>query len=105
MKNEVFMTEKLLLKRNEISSVLFRFPGLVLNEKTVKELNELGLISVGSNAWLAKGEKAKTGSIVLIHGNSNEPKGVEETLRLIKNDIRWLPLNKALQFMNLRVCI
>lgn len=96
VKNEVLMTEKLLLKRNEIPSVFFRFPGLVSDEKTVKELNELGLIPVGSNAWLAKGEKAKLGSIVLIHGNGNEPKGIEEASKLIKNDIRWLPLNKAL---------
>ncbi|ASV33309.1 hypothetical protein GWK90_09385 [Candidatus Hamiltonella defensa] len=90
------MTEKLLLEKNELPSVFFRFPGLVSDEKTVKKVNQFGLIPVGSDAWLAKGEKAKPGSIILIHGNGNEPKGIEIASKLIKNHIKWLPLNEAL---------
>ncbi|AMC13319.1 hypothetical protein RL73_01725 [Liberibacter crescens] len=96
MKNEVLMTEKILLQNNQIPSVFFRFPGLVSNELTVKEINKLCLLPIGSDAWLAKGEKPKPGSIVLIHGNGNEPKGINMASKLIENNIKWLPLYKAL---------
>ncbi len=96
MKSEVLMTEKLLLQHNQVPSIFFRFPGLVSNEMTVKELNKLGLIPVGSNAWLAKGEHPKSGSVVLIHGNGNEPLGIKMALKLINHNINWLPLNYVL---------
>lgn len=77
VRNEILELEKLLISYGVTPSILFRFPGLVSNENTVNEVNKLGLIPVGSNAWLAKGEKAEKGSIVLVHGNKNEHKGIE----------------------------
>ncbi|WP_290606074.1 polysaccharide deacetylase family protein [Arsenophonus sp. ENCA] len=96
IKTEILMTEKLLLQHNQVPSIFFRFPGLVSNKITVKELNNLGLIPIGSNAWLAKGEQPKSGSIVLIHGNGNEPAGIKIASKLINRNINWLPLNYAL---------
>ncbi|WP_063653705.1 hypothetical protein [Candidatus Arsenophonus triatominarum] len=62
----------------------------------MKKIKNLGLIPIGSNAWLAKGEQPKSGSIVLIHGNGNEPAGIKIALNLINRNINWLPLNYAL---------
>lgn len=75
---EALGTEKLLLSYGEMPSIFYRFAGLVSSEKIIKKwVNQYGLIPIGSQAWLAKGESIKAGSIVLIHGNKNEPLGIE----------------------------
>lgn len=90
MKNEIMMLEKGLTP-----SVFFRFPGLISNKKLVDTISGYGLITIGSDAWLAKGQKPRLGSIVLIHGNGNEPYGVYKFLELLKskqkeiNDNSW----------------
>jgi peptidoglycan/xylan/chitin deacetylase (PgdA/CDA1 family) len=65
-------------------SKYFRFPGLRANQSRLKELSSMGYIPLGANAWLAKGQKIKNGSIVLVHGNGNEPWGVEILLNYLK---------------------
>ena len=91
LKNEIYMIENGL-----IPSVFFRFPGLVSDNDIVKQVITYGLIPIGSDAWLAKGQKPGPGSIVLIHGNGNEPLGIKkffELLRKEKADIKkknWL---------------
>ncbi len=65
-------------------SLFFRFPGLVSDKKSVLTVAHLGYIIIGSNTWLAKGEKLKKNSIILVHGNKNETKGVNRFLQLIK---------------------
>jgi hypothetical protein len=78
-------------------SVFFRFPGLVSDAKTVQAIHDLGLITIGSDTWIAKGQKVKEGSIILLHGNKNEPKGVEMFLEILhKEKIEKLePLGKV----------
>jgi hypothetical protein len=49
-------------------------------------ITEYGLIPIGSDAWLAKGQPVHAGSIVLIHGNGNEPIGIEDFLRLLQTE-------------------
>jgi peptidoglycan/xylan/chitin deacetylase (PgdA/CDA1 family) len=85
MQSDILELEKYLLKNGVVPSVFFRFPGLVSNKKVAKKVKELGLITIGSNAWLAKGQMPKNGSIILVHGNKNEPKGVDIFLKLIYN--------------------
>ena len=93
---EILEAEKILLQANQTPSVFFRFPGLISDKTLVLTLREFGLIPVGSNAWLAKGQPAKLGSIVLIHGNSNEHQGIEKMMLLLKqSDFSFLPLTKA----------
>jgi hypothetical protein len=82
--SEVLNTEILLLRNNIVPSVFFRFPGLVSDRKIYDQVLDLGLIPVGSDAWLAKGEWPKNGSIVLIHANGNEPLGVRDFIRLLR---------------------
>ncbi|QKF81731.1 polysaccharide deacetylase family protein [Halarcobacter ebronensis] len=87
LKKEILDLEKLLISYDITPSILFRFPGLVSDKKSISIIKELGLISVGSNAWLAKDEVIKEGSIILLHGNKNEPKGIEKARDfLIKKD-------------------
>jgi hypothetical protein len=102
-KQEVLATEIMLLEQGLLPSVFFRFPGLVSNCNLMKQLEKLSLIPVGSRAWLAKGERPTVGSIMLVHGNGNEPKGIDILLDLFKDrkdaftqgKLTLLPLNEA----------
>ena len=82
---DVLILEKTLLKRGITPAVFFRFPGLVSDEKSVETVKQLGLIVIGADAWLAKGQTPKEGSIILLHGNRNEPEGVDRFLRMLDN--------------------
>jgi len=83
---EILQNEIVMLEQGLIPSVFFRFPGLVSDNKVVGLVTDYGLIPIGSDAWLAKGQLATSGSIVLIHGNGNEPVGVSDFIRLLKNE-------------------
>lgn len=85
---EVLETEKAMLKNGLLPSVFFRFPGLVSDQQLVYKITDFGLIPIGSDAWLAKGQQPQAGSIVLIHGNGNEPVGVEDFIKLLKSESR-----------------
>lgn len=83
---EVLETEKAMLKNGLQPSVFFRFPGLVSDQQLVDKITgDFGLIPVGTDAWLAKGQQPQAGSIVLIHGNGNEPVGVADFINLLKS--------------------
>jgi hypothetical protein len=82
---EVLGTEQAMLKNGLLPSVFFRFPGLVSDQRLIYNITDFGLIPIGSDAWLAKGQQAGPGSIVLIHGNGNEPIGVNDFLALLKS--------------------
>ena len=82
---EVLETEKAMLKNGLLPSVFFRFPGLVSDQQLVFKITDFGLIPIGTDAWLAKGQLPQAGSIVLIHGNGNEPVGVEDFIKLLKS--------------------
>ena len=85
---EVLATEQLMLKNGLIPSAFFRFPGLVSDQQLVYAITNFGLIPIGSDAWLAKGQQPQAGSIVLIHGNGNEPVGVEDFIKLLQSKTR-----------------
>jgi len=80
---EVLETEKAMLKNGLLPSVFFRFPGLVSDQELVYRITDFGLIPIGTDAWLAKGQQPQAGSIVLIHGNGNEPVGVKDFIKLL----------------------
>jgi peptidoglycan/xylan/chitin deacetylase (PgdA/CDA1 family) len=84
IEDEILETEKLLLSYGIVPSIFFRFPGLVSDEKSIKTVKKLGLIPVSSDSWIAKGEKLDKGSIVLLHGNRNEHKGIDLMNQLLK---------------------
>lgn len=82
--SEVLLTEIALLQKNIIPSVFFRFPGLVSDHDIYDKILNLGLIPMGSDAWLAKGQWPTDGSIVLIHANGNESIGIRDFINLLK---------------------
>jgi hypothetical protein len=83
---EVTETEKAMLKNGLLPSVFFRFPGLVSDQQLVFTITNFGLIPIGTDAWLAKGQQPQAGSIVLIHGNGNEPVGVRDFINLLQKE-------------------
>ena len=97
-RREILALEQRLIEQGVVPSVFFRFPGLVTDEAAISLLRELGLIPLGSDAWLAKGEIPRAGSIILVHGNGNEPAGMRRFAELRQQTlpIRLLPLNQAI---------
>lgn len=96
LQQEVLATEVAMLENGLVPSPFFRFPGLVADALLLKKLRQLSLIPVGSDAWLAKGEAAIGGSIILVHGNGNEPQGIKKLLPLLRQEhLRLLPLRQA----------
>ncbi|MBB2150673.1 polysaccharide deacetylase family protein [Pedobacter gandavensis] len=93
---EILGLEKAMIERGLLPSVFFRFPGLVSDQKLVDQVTSYGLIPIGSDAWLAKGQQSHAGSLVLIHGNGNEPIGVKDFIKLLVtekatiNQQQWL---------------
>ena len=77
-KVEILSTEKYLLEAGQNPGVFFRFPGLVSNKKLIKTLKSYGLIPLGADAWIAKGQAIRPGGIILVHGNGNEPDGIKD---------------------------
>ncbi|MGN6638288.1 MAG: polysaccharide deacetylase family protein, partial [Mucilaginibacter sp.] len=65
-------------------------PGLVSDQQLVYKITDYGLIPIGSDAWLAKGQQANDGSIVLIHGNGNEPVGVNDFIKLLQSKTKQI---------------
>ncbi len=82
---EVLETEIAMITQGLCPSVFFRFPGLVSDNAIVSKITGFGLIPIGSDAWLAKGQQSAPGSIVLIHGNGNEPVGVSDFIHLLES--------------------
>ncbi|GAA4320860.1 palindromic element RPE3 domain-containing protein [Mucilaginibacter gynuensis] len=98
---EVLETEKAMLQNGLLPSVFFRFPGLVSDQQLVMQITGFGLIPVGTDAWLAKGQQPHAGSIVLIHGNGNEPVGVNDFINLLKQN-KQLAAKRQWLLYNLR---
>lgn len=92
--NEVLRNEELLLTQGAVPSALFRFPGLVHNQARRSELNQLSLFTLDSDTWLAKGQPTHDGSLILVHGNGNEPPGITKFFNLATQN-RWLDEAKA----------
>jgi hypothetical protein len=73
---EILDTERLLIANGEMPSLFFRFPGLISSDPLMQAVSQDHLITLGADAWLALGQKPGHGSIVLVHPNGNEPKGL-----------------------------
>lgn len=100
---EVLEDEQALIRRGLLPSPFFRFPGLVADKGLLEKLKNLFLIPVGADAWLAKGAQPEKGSIILVHGNGNEPEGVKKLIEFYETEkknfelgeLRFLPLKDA----------
>ncbi|MBC7385059.1 MAG: polysaccharide deacetylase [Cryobacterium sp.] len=95
---ELIGAEIELLRRAEVPSVFFRFPGLISSGLWMEKLRNHSLIAIGSDAWLAEGQTPHSGSIILVHANGNEPLGIH---RFLKNLTEIEALSPFLPLMNL----
>jgi len=87
---EITEVEKLLIKNNITPSIFIRFPGLIANYNLRRDIAfNYFLIAIGSDAWLAKNQKISPGSIILIHGNKNEPKGIKIFKEILKESLNF----------------
>jgi hypothetical protein len=84
LNQEVLLNEQAMLRNGLTPSIFFRFPGLVSDKAIFDQVLALGLLPIGSDAWLAKNQMPKQGSFVLIHANGNEPLGITDFIKLIK---------------------
>jgi peptidoglycan/xylan/chitin deacetylase (PgdA/CDA1 family) len=76
VREEVLGNEQRMIENGLTPSVFFRFPGLISSRAIADEVLSWGLIPLGAEAWLALDQKARPGSIILVHGNGNEPRGI-----------------------------
>ncbi|WP_185731455.1 polysaccharide deacetylase family protein [Larkinella rosea] len=81
---EILMNEQAMIRNGLLPSIFFRFPGLVSDKTVFDRVLAFGLLPIGSDAWLAKNQQPKQGSLVLIHANGNEPLGITDFIRLIR---------------------
>jgi hypothetical protein len=100
---EALSLELLLIEHGVMPSPFFRFPGLVSDRRLIEGLHDLSLLPIGSNAWLARGEQPKAGSVILVHGTGNEPEGIrrlytfyrEQHDAFLQGETALLPLREA----------
>lgn len=83
IRNEVLGNEIFMIENGLTPSVYFRFPGLISSSEIIQQIADWGLIALGSDAWLAKGEPPKAGSVILLHGNGNEAAGISAFFRYL----------------------
>ncbi|MEZ0541816.1 polysaccharide deacetylase family protein [Fibrella arboris] len=86
IRDEVLLNEQAMLKNGLTPSAFFRFPGLISDKLVFDEVLSFGLLPIGSDAWLAKKQTPRPGSLVLIHANGNEPLGISDFIRLIRQN-------------------
>ena len=91
-KIEILRTERVMIENGVTPSVFFRFPGLISDQKLMHRLQSYSLIPIGKDAWLAELEIPHDGSIMLVHGNGNEPAGLVRYQKLLSRKQIPLPL-------------
>lgn len=99
VEKEILGLEQTLIEHGVTPSIFFRFPGLQANETLMKALKErFFLIPLSADAWVAKSEPIKEGSFILVHGNKNEPLGIEMLEKMLPELIktyRFHPIQEA----------
>jgi hypothetical protein len=93
---EILETERLLIANGGVPSVFFRFPGLVSSSPLMDAVRRSHLIVLGTDAWLAKGQRPGAGSIVLVHPNGNEEGGIDRFARYVDHGAIARPLEPVL---------
>jgi hypothetical protein len=95
---EILGLERALVEHGVTPSVFFRFPGLASDLSLQNKMRDLHLVVLGTNAWIAKGQLPRNGSIILVHPNGNEEKGIkgfESLLESTKVPIPLLDISRA----------
>jgi len=97
VREDTLRVENLLLEYGIVPSVYYRFPGLVHDRARLEAVLGLDLLPVDCDAWLACSHSGRApfclppthGSIILIHGNGNEPRGIEKFFEWQAENAPW----------------
>jgi hypothetical protein len=94
--------ERLLLEWGVVPSAFYRFPGLVHDRERLDVILDLDLFPIDCDSWMAVVEREKNkekkgpfgqpvsdGSIILVHGNGNEPEGIPPLLKWLDAHPDW----------------
>jgi hypothetical protein len=79
-----------------VPTVWYRFPGLIHDQTRLSTILSLDLFPIDCDAWLAVqgsghayGNPVQDGSIILIHGNGNEPAGIRLWHQWLQKHRTW----------------
>jgi hypothetical protein len=98
---EIILNEIAMIESGLLPSLFFRFPGLVSDRKLFAQVTDMGLIPVGSDAWLGKKQWPREGSIILVHANGQEPVGTKRFSRYLASRRKDIVRGRML-FLDLR---
>jgi len=98
VRKDTLRLEEALLRWGIVPTVFYRFPGLVHDEERLRTILEMGLFSIDCESWLAMrvnneegpfAQPVQDGSIILVHGNGNEPKGIAAFRNWLQDHGEW----------------
>lgn len=94
---EMYGAEIALIMRGQTPAPFMRLPGLISSDTICKNMRNVGLIPLNTDAWLAKEEQPTDGSIILVHGNGNEHQGIVDVTKILHSydPNGWLPIQQA----------
>ena len=98
LREDTLRLERAFLEWGIAPTVYYRFPGLIHDRIRLAEILELDLFPIDCDSWLAlvrqqdKGPfyyHVREGSIILVHGNGNEPAGIPPLQRWLQEHDEW----------------
>jgi hypothetical protein len=105
VREDTLRLERKLLEWGIVPTVYYRFPGLIHDTARLTAILDLDLLPIDCESWVALqggghpfGNPTQDGSILLIHGNGNEPTGIARLQAwLVEHpDWRWKSLSEFL---------
>lgn len=70
-------SEQRLIEKGVTPSIFFRFPGLIADEGLMRALRERYFLIPFPPMRGSQNQRLENGSLILIHGNKNEPLGID----------------------------
>ena len=97
VRSDTLRLESLMLEWGIVPTVYYRFPGLIHDTLRLDTILAMDLLPIDCDAWVAVqtedghpfGGAIRDGSIVLVHGNGNEPIGISRFQRWLRANPGW----------------
>jgi peptidoglycan/xylan/chitin deacetylase (PgdA/CDA1 family) len=98
LRKDTLRLEQAFLEWGITPTVYYRFPGLIHDRVRLAEILDLDLFPIDCDCWMALVRKmdkdpfyhhAREGSIILVHGNGNEPAGIPPLQRWFEEHQDW----------------
>jgi hypothetical protein len=107
LRADTLRLEVRMLEWGVVPSAYYRFPGLIHDGARLKAILALDLLPIDCDCWMALVRPARPdpfyhppgdGSIILVHGNGNEARGITAFDQWLTQhaDWRWAPLHEFL---------